>query len=92
MPFEALDYKTQFYVLFQEWTRVENEATMARIRGDLGRARTLFEECLARAEQLDVPELKARSHENLASVYEMAGDQQAARAEYQSAMALRERR
>jgi len=92
MPFDALDHKTQFYVLFQEWTRVENEATMARIRGDLERARTLFEECLARAGQLDVPELKARSHEHLASVYEMAGDHQAARAEYQSAMAERERR
>jgi tetratricopeptide (TPR) repeat protein len=92
MPFEALDHKTQFYVLFQEWTRVESEATMARIRGDIGRARTLFEECLARAEQLDVPELKARSHENIASVYEMAGDRQAARAEYQSALAERESR
>jgi hypothetical protein len=92
MPFEALDHKTQFYVLFQEWTRVENEATMARIRGDIGRARALFEECLARAEQLDVAELRARSHENLASVYEMAGDPQAARAEYQSAQAERGRR
>jgi hypothetical protein len=92
VPFDALDHKTQFYVLFQEWTRVENEATMARIAGDLGRARTLFKECLARAKQLHVRELKARSHENLASVYEMAGDQQAARAEYQSAMAQRGRR
>jgi tetratricopeptide (TPR) repeat protein len=89
MPFDALDHKTQFYVLFQEWTRVENEAVMARIRGDIEQARTLFQECLARAEQLDVPELKARSHENLASVYEMADDRQAARAEYQSAAAER---
>lgn len=92
MPFEALDHKTQFYVLFQDWTRVELEATMARNGGDRERARTLFEECLARAEQLDVQELKARSHENLASVYEMAGDRQAARAEYQSAIAERGRR
>jgi tetratricopeptide (TPR) repeat protein len=90
MPFEALDHKSQFYVLFQEWSRVELEATLARNGGDIKRARTLFEECLARAGQLDVPELKARSHENLASVYEMAGDRQAARAEYQSAMAERE--
>ena len=83
VPFEALDRKTQFYVLFQEWTSVELEAMMARDGGDRERARTLFEESLARAEQLDVPELKARSHENLASIYEMAGDRQAARAEYQ---------
>lgn len=89
VPFEALDHKSQFYVLFQEWTRVENEAAMARIGDDRERARALFEECLARAEQLGVPELKARSHENLASIYEMAGDRQAARAEYQSAMAER---
>ena len=92
MPFEALDHKTQFYVLFQEWTRVENEGVMARTAGDLGRARTLFKECLARAKQLHVRELKARSHENLASVYEMADNRQAARAEYQSAAAERERR
>jgi hypothetical protein len=91
VPFEALDRKSQFYVLFQEWTSVELEATMARNGGDLERARTLFGECLARAEQLDVPELKARSHDNLASVYEMVGDRQAARAEYQSAIAERER-
>ena len=88
-PFAALDRKTQFYVLFQEWTSAELEATMARSAGDLERARALFGECLARAEQIDVPELKARSHENLASISEMAGDRQAARAEYQSAMAER---
>jgi tetratricopeptide (TPR) repeat protein len=89
MPFEALDHKSQFYVLFQEWTRVELEATTARNGGDLERARTLFEECLARAEQLDVSELKARSHENLAGIYEMAGDRDAARSGYQAAMAER---
>jgi hypothetical protein len=89
MPFEALDRKTQFYVLFQEWTRRELEANMARDGGDPASALPIFEECLARAEQLDVAELSARSHEGLASVYEMLEDRQAARREFKAAMAQR---
>jgi hypothetical protein len=89
MPFEALDRKTQFYVLFQEWTRCELEANTTRNAGDLGGAQTLFEQCLARAQQLDVAELRGRSHEGLASVYEMSNDRDAARRELQAAMAER---
>ena len=89
MGFEALDHKTQFYVLFQEWTRRELEANTARNGGDLATAQAIFEECLARAEQLDVAELKARSHEGLAGVYEMVNDRDAARREFQAAMTER---
>ena len=89
MGFEALDHKTQFYVLFQEWTRRELEANTARNAGDLAAAQAIFEECLARAEQLDVAELKARSHEGLAGVYEMVNDRDAARREFQAAMTER---
>ena len=90
MPFEALDHKTQFYVLFQEWTRRELDANMARDSGDPRSAIPIFEECLARAEQLDVAELRARSHAGLASVYEMVEERDAARRELQAEIAERE--
>ena len=89
MPFEALDHKTQFYVLFQEWTRRELDANMARDGGDPQSALPIFEECLARADQLDVPELRARSHAGLASVYEMLEDRSAARREFEAEIAER---
>jgi hypothetical protein len=89
MPFEQLDHKTQFFVLFQEWTRRELDANMARDSGDPGTALPIFGECLARADQLDVAELRARSHEGLASVYEMLSDGEAARHELHAALAER---
>jgi hypothetical protein len=89
MPFDALDRKTQFFVLFQEWTRRELEGNTARNGGDLAGAQAIFEECLARADQLDVDELRARSHEGLASVHEMRGDRDATRRELRAAMAVR---
>jgi hypothetical protein len=89
MGFEALDHKTQFYVLFQEWTRRELEANQALNVGDLTTAQAVFEECLARAEQLDVAELRARSHEGLATVYDKVNDRNAARREFEAALADR---
>jgi hypothetical protein len=68
MPFDALDRPTQFSVLFGEWTRREAEASYIRNQGDNDSAQAIYEECLARAQQIDVPELIARSHEGLASV------------------------
>jgi hypothetical protein len=89
MGFEALDHKTQFYVLFQEWTRRELAANQALNAGDLTTAQAVFEECLARAEQLDVAELRARSHEGLATVYDKVNDRNAARREFEAALADR---
>jgi hypothetical protein len=89
VPFEELDHKTQFYVLFQEWTRRELEGNVARNAGDLAGARAIFEECLERAEQLDVAELKARSYEGLMSVAEREGDPDAARRALEAALAAR---
>jgi hypothetical protein len=77
-PWETLDRKTQFFVLFQEWTRRELEATTARNMGDLDGARAAFEECLERADQLDVNELRARSYEDLAAVAADEDDEAAA--------------
>jgi hypothetical protein len=68
LPFEQLDRPTQFSVLFGEWTRREMEASYALGQGETAKARDGFEESLARAEQIEVPELVARSHEGLARV------------------------
>lgn len=68
MPFEQLDRPTQFSVLFGEWTRREMEASYSLGQGETAKAQNGYEECLARAEQIEVPELLARSHEGLARV------------------------
>jgi hypothetical protein len=91
MPFEQLDRKSQFFVLFGEWTRRELEGNMARDGGDLPGARSIFGECLQRAEQLGVAELEARSHEGLMSIAEREGDRRGIRAELDAAIAARER-
>jgi hypothetical protein len=89
LPFESLDRKTQFFVLFQEWTRRESEASMALVSGDADGASAGFEECLARADQLDVAELKARSYDGLRRVAELRGDRDAAQQALSAAMAAR---
>jgi hypothetical protein len=73
LPFEQLDHKTQFYVLFQEWTRREMEGLFALDGGNLPESMTIFKECLQRALQLEVAELIARSYENMAKVADHAG-------------------
>ena len=89
VPFESLDRKTQFFVLFQEWTRRESEASMALVSGDPDGAAAGFEECLARADQLDVAELRARSYDGLRRVAEVRGDRDAAQQALSAAMAAR---
>src|ERR1051326_6602871 len=60
LPFAQLDRKTQFFVLFQEWTRREMEGSMALNAGQLDEAKKIFSECLERAQQIEVGELVAR--------------------------------
>jgi hypothetical protein len=75
--FDQFDRKTQFYILFAEWTRRELEGMSALNAGDNNGAKAIFEECLARARQLDVGELEARSYENLLRVAEKTGGDRA---------------
>jgi hypothetical protein len=89
LPFASLDRKTQFFVLFGEWTRREMEGMEHLNRGDLVEATTIFDECLARAEQIDVAELRARSYEGLMRVAERAGQTAAAQELSQSATSAR---
>ncbi len=63
IPFEDLDRKTQFCVLFMEWSRRELEGMMALNSGDVSLASSIFQECEKRASQLGVGELVARSYE-----------------------------
>jgi hypothetical protein len=77
IPFESLDRKTQFYTLFADWSRREMEGNMATNNGDLSGAEATFRECLERADQIEVAELRARSYENMARVAERRSDQKA---------------
>lgn len=78
LPFDALDRKTQFFVLFQEWTRRDLEAIAQLNSGETSEAQALYEECVERATQLEVPELLARSYEGLMRVAEKQGDRREA--------------
>lgn len=77
VPFDRLDEVTQFHVLFGEWSRREMEGQVALNKGDLATAEATFDECLERAEQIAVPELKARSYEGLMRVAQRTGDRTA---------------
>jgi len=79
MPFEQLDRKTQFFVLFQEWTRREMEGMMALQSGRVDDAGEIFRECLKRAQQIDVGELVARTYDDLAKIADRLGDRTAGR-------------
>ena len=89
VPFDQLDRETQFYVLFGEWSRRELEANQALFSGDTAGAQTIFSECLARAEQLDVGELQARSYEGFVRVAQKRGDRHAERQWLDAALAAR---
>lgn len=90
LPFEELDHKTQFFVLFAEWTRREMEGGYALNNGDPAGAKATFEECLERARQLGVGELLARSHEGLARVASVTNDRTNERNHLKQAVAARQ--
>jgi hypothetical protein len=87
--FDDLDRKTQFFVLFGEWTRREFEGMTALNAGDVDGARQIFQECLDRAQSIDVDELVARSYEGLMRVAEKQGELAAAQAWSQKAVEAR---
>lgn len=77
--FDELDPATQFEFLFNDWVRHALEGTQALSAGDMTGAEAIFQECLERAQQLDVAELKARSLEWLMRVAQKSGDRNAER-------------
>lgn len=79
MDFDELDRETQFHVLFGEWTRRELEGNQALLMGDLEQAEEIFKECLERADQLGVAELRARSYEGMMRLAQRRGNREAER-------------
>lgn len=73
VPFAALDPKTQFYVLFNEWTTRHAHGWTAVTAGDADAAEAIFTECVDRAAQLEVGELTARAYEGLQAAAEVRG-------------------
>jgi hypothetical protein len=73
ISFDHLDRKTQFFTLFAEWQRRGTEGMMELKNGQLDQAESTFKECLDRAEQIKVDELRARSYEDLARVADKRG-------------------
>jgi hypothetical protein len=90
--FDDLDRKTQFFVLFNEWTRRELEGMGELNAGHTDGAETIFAECVERARQLDVSELLARSYEGLMRVAQKRGDAAAEAAWSAKAVAARRTR
>jgi hypothetical protein len=74
VAFDDLDRKTQFFVLFSDWTRRDLEGLSQLNSGALEDAEATFEECVERARQIGVNELVARSYEDLMRVAEKRGD------------------
>jgi hypothetical protein len=79
LPFDQIDHKTQFFVLFQEWTQRELDGITALNSGKTDAAKAIYDECLARAQQLQVGELVARSYEGLMRYAQKLSDQKAER-------------
>jgi hypothetical protein len=89
IEFDDLDRKTQFFVLFREWSRREMEGMMLLNRGDVDAAESIFQECLERAKQIEVNELVARSYEGFMRVARQRGDRNKEREWSQKAVAVR---
>jgi hypothetical protein len=91
LPFEELDRPTQFSVLWGEYSRRMLEGSHAVLEGDAGQARAIYAECLERAQQLDVPELIARSHEGMARAAAKGNQRSEERKHLKLAVAARQR-
>jgi hypothetical protein len=89
IAFDELDHATQYSVLFGEWTRRITEGSYILHQGDTEGAEKIFEECLKRAQQLEVAELIARSHEGLARVASHTGARTLERKRLEAAMTAR---
>ena len=89
IPFDQLDRKTQFFVLFNGWTQREMQGMVALNNGEVDKAEQIFQECLQRADQIDVAELRARSYEGLMRVAQKRNDRQAEKQWIQAAQKAR---
>jgi hypothetical protein len=89
MSWDDLDRETQFHVLFAEWSRRGMEAANALLAGTLEEAERAYDECLERADQLEVGELSARALDGLRSIAGRRNDAAAERRWLLAAAAVR---
>jgi hypothetical protein len=79
LPWASLSRRNRFYVLVAAWARREADG-IGLLRSSLAdQASEAFQECLIRAQQLQSPELVARSYHDLAELATAVGDEDAAR-------------
>ncbi|HYI87662.1 MAG TPA: hypothetical protein VEX61_11255, partial [Burkholderiales bacterium] len=91
IAFDELDRATQFTVLFGECRRRLAEAASLRNGGKLAEAESAYNECLARADQIEVHILKSDAYQGLLTVASKRGDRVSAKRYMQLAQREQER-
>jgi len=79
LPWGSLSARNRFFVHVAAWALREADGVQALRSGEFGQADEIFQECLIRAEHMQVPELITRSYENLGELAVASGDETAAR-------------
>jgi hypothetical protein len=79
LPWASLSRRNRFHVLVAAWARREADGIGLLRSGLADQASEAFQECLIGAQQLQAPELVARSYQDLAELATATGDEDAAR-------------
>jgi hypothetical protein len=79
LPWSSLSARNRFFVLVAAWALRETDGIRALRTGEFSQADEIFQECLIRAEHMQVPELITRSYEDLCELAVASGDETAAR-------------
>jgi hypothetical protein len=79
LPWSSLSARNRFFVLVAAWALRETDGIQALRTGEFVQADEIFQECLIRAEHMQVPELITRSYEDLDELAVASGDETAAR-------------
>lgn len=78
LPWSSLSARNRFFVLVAAWALRETDGIQALRTGEFVQADEIFQECLIRAEHMQVPELITRSYEDLSELAVASGDETAA--------------
>jgi len=79
LPWSPLSHRDRFFVLVAAWALREADGIQLLRSGDFGQASEVFQECVARAKQMQSAELIARSYEDLAEQAVESGNEAAAK-------------
>jgi hypothetical protein len=85
LPWASLSRRNRFHVLVAAWARREADGIALLRSGLADQASEAFQECLIGAQQLQAPELVARSYQDLAELATATGDEDAARRWHEAA-------